>query len=211
MIGAARTVQRNFHIVKCVVLLQAADPEQPLRWYSQYFKKNHTNNSFMKKTSLTLLLLCTAFISSFGFVTAPFTEGNALKAAAVMVPVGKNGQTISLEQVANMSVKAYAAVVGRRLNMVERLNFKLAQRKLKQDINADGTIKTDAVKKYYAPDDHSQGFHLGGLLLGLFLSVIGVGIAFLIGGEARRNRVYWALAGASAGLLFLTIAFLGAA
>ncbi len=165
----------------------------------------------MKKTALTLALLCTAFISSFGFVNAPLTEGLAVKASTIMVAVGKNGQTISLDQLANMNVKAYSAVAGRRLNFFQRLNFKLAQQKIKHDINADGTLKADAVKKYSTPDDHAEGFHLGGLLLGLFLSVIGVGIAFLIGGEARRNRVYWALAGASAGLLILTIAFLGAA
>ena len=45
--------------------------------------------------------------------------------------------------------------------------------------------------------DHSTGFHVGGFLLGFFLGLIGIVIAYVAGGDddVKRNRAKWAWIG----------------
>ena len=89
------------------------------------------------------------------------------------------------------------------MSLFKRVQFKFTQNKLRQSINADGTLKSKKIEKMF--DDGmsgSTGFHLGGAALGFFLFVIGVLIAYLIDDEKKSNRVKWAWIGAAVALLF---------
>ena len=154
-----------------------------------------------------ILLFLSFFIqaASFGFSGKSISINPAIPASELFVAVGKDANKISLLGLSKISVKEYQHLSGSKLNLFQRVSFKIAQKKLQHDINSDGTINTTTLKKYYSNEDHTTGFHFGGFALGFFLSLIGVGIAFFIGGDARRNRVNWALAGAAASLLIAAV------
>jgi hypothetical protein len=94
-------------------------------------------------------------------------------------------------------------VTGKKMTFVKKIQFKLAQRKLRKSINEDGTFNNKKLEKVFQDEmSGTTGFHLGGFALGLFLFVIGVLIAYLIDDEKKSNRVKWAWIGAAVSLLF---------
>ncbi len=153
----------------------------------------------MKKYFL-LLISVIFFSESFSFsVTKPLTQANQ-----IYISIGTKGSKISLLDFSKISVKDYQTISGKHLNFFERISFKSVQRNLRKNINTDGTVDNKLMgKKGF--EDSSSGFNIGGFLLGLFLFLPGVLIAYLIGGDedARRSRVKWAWYGAG---LFVAIA-----
>ncbi|MEO6219018.1 MAG: hypothetical protein ABIO81_01225, partial [Ginsengibacter sp.] len=104
-------------------------------------------------------------------------------------------------------------ISGRHLNFFDRLGFNLAQKKLRRSINADGTIDNKKLNRFLDQGDHSTGFHIGGFLLGFFLGLIGVLIAYVAGGDddVKRNRAKWAWIGLGISVvisLIVVLAFL---
>ena len=129
-----------------------------------------------------------------------------MKASEIFVAVGSSGKTISLLDLSRMSVKEFQAYTGKKMNFANRLMFKAAQRKLRNDINPDGTMNSAKVAKMVSKGTSAtSGFHLGGFILGLLLSVIGVLIAYLIKDELKPSRVKWAWIGAAIGLVIWLI------
>ena len=96
-----------------------------------------------------------------------------------------------------IKVKDYEKLSGKHLNFLEKIAFKSAQKKLRNDISADGTITNKRLLNAMSPDDHSVGFHLGGFALGFLLGLIGVLIAYIIKGDEMvdKNRRKWAWIG----------------
>ena len=149
-----------------------------------------------------LLFICTIIFSnsfSFSVIRNPVTQANQ-----VFIYAGKNGAKLSLLEISKISIKNYQIVTGQNLNFFERLSFKVAQKKLRKNINADGTVNSKMLGSNSFGDSYS-GFNIGGFLLGLLLFLPGVLIAYLIGGDedARRSRTKWAWYGAG---IFIAIA-----
>lgn len=147
----------------------------------------------MKKIYLLVAALA-LFTSSFafsGFSSIP------KKAADVYLPVGNTGQKISLLKLSTINMKDFETMSGRHLNFFDKLGFQAAQRKLKRSINADGTIDNKKLNKFLDQGDHSSGFHVGGFALGFLLGLIGVLLAYVIGGDedVKKNRAKWAWIG----------------
>ncbi|MGI8583313.1 MAG: hypothetical protein ACR2KX_14025 [Chitinophagaceae bacterium] len=154
------------------------------------------------KKYLLLFLSIIIFSSSFSFSVI---KPAMVQADKVFIFAGKNGARLSLLEVSKISIKDYQRITGQHLNFFERLNFKAAQKKIRKNISADGTVNSKILSTNSFGDSFS-GFNLGGFLLGLFLFLPGVLIAYLIGGEdedIRRSRVKWAWYGAG---LFVVIA-----
>jgi hypothetical protein len=127
------------------------------------------------------------------------------KASEVYLPVGSGGQKISLLDLTKIDVKSFETLSGRHLNFFDRFGFKLAQKKLRKSINADGTIDNKKLDKFLDEGDHTTGFHLGGFALGFLVGLIGVLIAYLINDENKKNRVKWAWIGFCIGLVLYII------
>lgn len=134
-------------------------------------------------------IFSTSFASS-GFSSLP------KKASDIYLPVGKD-MRISLMDLSLIKVKDYEKISGNHLNFFERITFKAAQNKLRKSINEDGTVTNKKLLKAIADGDHSVGFHLGGFALGFLLGLIGVLLAYVIGGDedVKRNRAKWAWIG----------------
>ena len=149
-----------------------------------------------------------AFIASFSSLNSttnsiPSSVANLpLKADEVYLPVGKTGHLISLMDLSRISVKDFERLSGKKMKFFEKVNFKVGQHELKKSINKDGTFNKKSVEKYLANPVGGGGgvFSLGGLLLGLFLSLIGVLIAYLLGSD-NKARIRWAWIGAIISLI----------
>jgi hypothetical protein len=141
-------------------------------------------------------LVTTSFGSS-GFSVLP------KKASDVYLPIGSTGQKISVLDLSRINVKAFESISGRHLNFFDRLGFKLAQKKLKKSINADGTIDNKKLNKLLAEGE--TGFHLGGFALGFLVGLIGVLIAYLINDDKKKNRVKWAWIGFGVWIVILLL------
>lgn len=156
----------------------------------------------MKKVFF-LLAAVAVFANSFatsGFLNLP------KKASEVYLRIGSTGKTISLPDLSKIDVTEFENISGRHLKFFDRLGFNLAQKKLRNSINADGAIDNKKLKKFLDQGDHSTGFHVGGFLLGL--TIIGVIFAYVLPAaddDTKRNRVRWAWRG------FLAILTIGAA
>lgn len=151
----------------------------------------------MKKMIVFLGLV--AFVSSAycNAALGPATKV-PLRAEEVFLPVGSTGHLISLMDLSRISVKDFEALSGKKMKFLDKVNFKLGQRELKRSINPDGTFNKRSIEKSLTrPKGPGGGFSLVGLLLGLFLSLIGVLIAYVIAGADKRSRVTWAWIGAA--------------
>ena len=152
----------------------------------------------MKKAFILFLLIAvfSATHSSTSTIPNPSTTPS-IKATDVYVPVGKNGQLISLMDLSEISVKDYESLSGKKMKFREKVNFKMKQRELKKNINYDGTFSKKRVQKYFNNAALFGGaISLSGLALGLFLNLIGVLIAYLITSGDKKGRITWAWIGA---------------
>jgi len=139
------------------------------------------------------VIILFAFIASFSSINSttnsiPSSAARPpLKADEVYLPVGKTGHLISLMDLSRISVKDFETLSGEKMKFSEKVQFKLSQRQLKKSINEDGTFSRKSIEKYLTKPPVGGGgvFSLGGLLLGLFLSLIGVLIAYLIGKDNK--------------------------
>jgi hypothetical protein len=124
------------------------------------------------------------------------TPAPLVKAADIRIPVGTTGKFINLQELANIKVADLEKLTGKKMRWIDRMQFKLAQRKLRHSINEDGIVTN---KKLAAMGrktlDGETGFHFGGFALGFFLGLIGVLIAYLINDDKKSNRVKWAWIG----------------
>lgn len=151
---------------------------------------------------LALTILTNSF-ASFNLEVPP------KKATEIFFPVGAHGEKISLMELSQISWKEFETYSGRKMKLIDKLNFKLAQRELKKSINPDGTLNNKKIEKVYDKMQASDGFHLGGFALGFLLGIIGVLIAYIINDDKKRNRVKWSWIGLGAAvvlyLLFLAL------
>jgi len=124
----------------------------------------------------------------------------------VYLPIAKNVQ-ISLKELSLISVKDYEKLSGKHLNFFQRFTFKAGQKKLRNSFAADGTITNKKLLKAMSDGDHSVGFHLGGFALGFLLGLLGVLLAYVIGGDedVKKNRVKWAWIGFGLFVVFYLI------
>ena len=149
---------------------------------------------------LAISLIAPAIASSILNPTS--SNPTPVKASEIKIPIAK-GKMISVLDLAYIKVADYEKVTGKKMTFAKKIQFKLAQRKLRKSINADGTFNNKKLQKAFQDEmSGTTGFHLGGFALGFFLFVIGVLIAYLIDDEKKANRVKWSWIGAAVSLLF---------
>lgn len=151
----------------------------------------------MKKIYGLLFALCLVSLSFASPSVLSPKKPSKLDANTIMLPIGKNGQTVSLMDLSRMKVKELEAVTGEKMKLVDKIGFLAAQKQLRNSINADGTISSKKLEKVAAKAkaDGDSGFHIGGFALGFLLGLIGVLIAYLIKDDKKKTRVKWAWLG----------------
>ena len=160
------------------------------------------------KRIITFFFAISLFATSFAGTNVVVPKKPAkLNANQVMIPVGKNGETISLLELSRMKVKDLEAVTGEKMKLTDKAGFVIAQKQLRNTINADGTINNKKLNKAAAKAEGGSGFHLGGFALGFLLGLIGVLIAYLIKDDKKPARVKWAWIGLVVWLVIWLVAF----
>ena len=154
---------------------------------------------------LTLFLFATSFAGTNILVPKKPAKPNANQ---IFIPIGKNGQTISLMDLSRMKVKDLEVITGEKMSLKDKIVFAIAQKQLRNSINADGTINNKKLVKAAAKADGSSDFNLGGLALGFLLGLIGVLIAYLIKGDKHAARVKWAWIGFGIAVVIWLLALL---
>jgi hypothetical protein len=146
----------------------------------------------MKKILIVFAAL-TFFTTCFSASVIPVLPK---KANEVFIPM-ENKMQISLSDLSVIKVKDYEKLTGKHMNFFQRTAFKAGQKKLRNSFSEDGTITNKKLLKAIESGDHSVGFHIGGFALGFLLGIIGVLLAYVIGGDedVKRNRAKWAWIG----------------
>jgi hypothetical protein len=152
----------------------------------------------MKKAFILFLLFAVVSAAYSSTNSIPVSSKNpSIKATEVYVPIGKNGQLISLMDLSEISVKDFEKLSGKKMKFKDKVSFKMKQRELKKNINYDGSFSKKRVEKYFNKAAlFGGGISLSGLALGLFLNLIGVLIAYLITSGDKKGRITWAWIGA---------------
>lgn len=125
-------------------------------------------------------------------------------AAELQIPLYGSDKKISIADFLKLTPKGYKELTGKKLTIKDRLGLTLTKRQIKKCVDKDGTVNIEKLKKV-----DTTGFNIGGFALGLFLSIIGVLIAYLISKGEQPDLVKWAWYGAAVGLiLYLLILIL---
>ncbi|HWJ92862.1 MAG TPA: hypothetical protein VNR87_17225 [Flavisolibacter sp.] len=134
----------------------------------------------MKKVFTSLLAVAfaiTSFASGASSVP-PAEKPTHLKASQMIIPIGKNGAVISLEDLSTIKVKDLESLTGNKMKLVEKVGFKLVQKQLRNSINTDGTVNakklSSLLPKAKKATEKSKQY------LRLWLILLGVAIVFSI-------------------------------
>jgi hypothetical protein len=148
---------------------------------------------------IALLIASSSFAASIDGSVPP-------KAADIFIQV-EGGQRINLQTLADISVKDLEKLTNRKMKFSEKMSFKLGQKKLRDNINPDGSLRNEKIATTLAAGNgEGRGFHIGGFALGLLLGLIGVLIAYLIKDDNRYRRRTWAWVGVGVYvLLYITL------
>ncbi len=141
------------------------------------------------------IALMTSSFAAFNLTEPP------KKASEIYVPIGKSGNQISLMDLSQITAKEFQTLTGKKMNVLDKVGFKLTQRELRNSINNDGTLngkKLNKLANKMAEGD--SGFNIGGFALGFLLLLIGVLIAYVISDDEKANRTKWAWIGFAAAL-----------
>ena len=151
-------------------------------------------------------LLVVAMSATTGFAATALAPAPLVKATSIRIPIGSTGKFINLQELATIKTAEFETLNGRKMSWLRRMEFKLAQKKIRRSINEDGTVNNERLAKMaggYYDDDNS--FHFGGFALGFFLGLIGVLIAYIINDDNHHRRVKWAWIGFG---IFVTVLLL---
>jgi len=149
------------------------------------------------KKFFALFAAVTFFVSSFATSTPSTAKEPVIHTDQVFIPVGKTGKTISLFDLSKISIKELQKLTGQKMNFWDKTKFRIAQKKLRDNMNLDGTISNNNIQKALQKQKKGgeSGFHFGGFALGFFLGAIGVIIAYVINDDYKKNRVKWSWVG----------------
>lgn len=132
-----------------------------------------TTSSRALRLSLLLMAL-TVFVLPSRSMVLPSVAPEPLKTDNAAVSAFSN---MSVEEFLSMTPKKFKEVTGQKLSFTKKIALKMTQKKirkaLKNNEQVDGAMMANAMD--------TSDFNIGGFILGLLLSVIGVLIAYLIG------------------------------
>ena len=157
----------------------------------------------MKKITLSVLLALGSLVM--------LQPAHAISSSLVVPSNPKSAITpyeraneLLVQQFLTLTPKKYYELTGKKLKLSQKVSLKLAQWKIKKMIRKGKKVDLITMAKAQKDLDTSD-FNIAGFLLGFFLSLIGVLIAYLIGGD---DIIKWAWLGAGLSLIIWLLAVL---
>jgi hypothetical protein len=105
-------------------------------------------------------------------------------------PIDPAMNAMLVQQFLKLTPEKYYELTGKKMKLSQKISLKLAQWRIKRMLKKGKTVDLVAMTK---KGIDTSDFNIGGFLLGFFLSLIGVLIAYLLGGE---DLIKWAWLGA---------------
>lgn len=158
--------------------------------------KTYVFRSFLRFSMLAFALMIFTIPSSALLVPSAIPEPVKKESTAVSPFAG-----MSVQDFLAMTPKKYKELTGEKLSITKKISLKLAQKKIKKAFK--NNEKIDSVTMANAVD--TSDFNIGGFILGLLLSIIGVLIAYLIGDS---SVIKWAWIGFGIALVIYLLAIL---
>ncbi|MFL5742425.1 MAG: hypothetical protein ACJ75B_19535 [Flavisolibacter sp.] len=161
----------------------------------------------MKKFLFSLIALSFVVVSfaSGTIVVPPSKKPAGIKASEMMIPLGKNGAKISIQDLSRMKLKDYQLITGKKMKLMDKISFKLMQKEIRHSINADGYFVNKKMDSLKFKNDTSKAHNYFRtwiilliaaavlLVLGLVVPFIGIiGLISLVG--AAVFFVLWLVA-----------------
>lgn len=145
----------------------------------------------MKKTPILLLAFCCLLFSETTFAATSFNSSSFIeKKINGLDPV--QPVYFSINEFLQLTPKEYEKITGKKMSLFQKIAFRLKQQKVKRLLKKDEAgVLSD--------------FEATGFVLGLFMSVVGIGISYLIDYKDTKK---WAWRGAAIGGIFILIALL---
>lgn len=128
-----------------------------------------------------------------------------LNANDIFLTIGKNGEQISLVEFSRIKPGDLELLQGRKMKFMEKLCFRLLQKKVRSLIARDGTINNQRFVKLFEDINKERDAALTGFALGLFVPVLGVVFAYLFKDAYRKKRIKWAWIGFATLAVFTVI------
>jgi hypothetical protein len=145
-----------------------------------------------------LLMAMTIFVLPSRSMVLPSATPEPVKKDNVNVSAFSN---MSVDEFLTMTPKKFKEVTGKKLSITKKIALKMAQKKIRKALKnneaVDGAMMANAMD--------TSDFNIGGFILGLLLSVIGVLIAYLIG---DTTVIKWAWIGFGVFLVIFLLAVL---
>ena len=146
----------------------------------------------------SLLVFAMIIFNSTSALTIPSAEPVPPKSEkSVVTPF--TGMTV--QDFLALTPKKYKELTGEKLSITQKISLKLAQKKIRKAVKNNESI--DSATMANAVD--TSDFNIGGFVLGLLLSLIGVLIAYLIG---DTSVIKWAWIGFGVFLIIFLLAVL---
>ena len=109
------------------------------------------------------------------------------------------------KQFLTLTPHSYYKLVGTKMSLKERLALKFAQQNIRKEIK-NNTIDENATINYkMAVGGEESSFNFGGFILGFFLGLIGVGLAYIFSNDKGFIRSTWKGFGAWVILLLVLV------
>ena len=128
-------------------------------------------------------LLVTLIIVGDSFASVNVIEPK-INSAQIFFPIKKTGRQISLLELSKINWKDFQILTGRKMNLFNRIEFKIVQKKLRNSIDSGNNRE---IKKIINYSEQRSDFDFVGFALGFFLFPIGVLIAYLINDDKKKS------------------------
>lgn len=156
----------------------------------------------MAKTYITSTLMRFSLLAMALVIFTAHASALVVPSSTPVAPGSENVfSKMSVEEFLSLTPKKFKQMTGERLSIPQKISLKLAQRKIKQAIKNKEAVD----EKTIASAVDTSDFNIGGFILGLLLSVVGVLIAYLIG---DTTVIKWAWIGFGIFLIIFLLAVL---
>ena len=137
----------------------------------------------MKKFLFSLVAL-SFVVASFasGTIVAPSSKKPVgIKASEMMIPIGKDGSKVSLQELSQMKLKDYQELTGKKMKLMDKISFRLMQKEIKHSINKDGYFVAKKMASKKATDKTKSYLRLWIIFLiaAIVLGILGAFVPFI--------------------------------
>lgn len=158
--------------------------------------KTYISQALLRFSLLSVALLI--FILPSSALVVPSATPEPAKAESTKVSALSD---MSVQDFLALTPRKYKELTGEKLSLTQKISLKLAQKKIKKALKNNEQIDSATMAEAVDTSD----FNIGGFVLGLLLSVIGVLIAYLIG---DTSVIKWAWIGFGVFLVIFLLAVL---